>query len=221
MYEHEEQWRHEARRMLKQHLEPKSIMFPEQVDELMYDMAEYLDYRQLSYEIAAQNRWYPTWYNGPRIIVPCVRSGTIGQWWQGRLLENLPNTDIYKRWDSPHGPRGDALCHFNAGSNEYIICEGPMDALAAAGAGYSAIAILGANPPPNVLVHASILIGHKPVICVTDRDALKYWIKIQNALGFMGVHSKIVEPPSEYKDLAKMPEEDRELFIREALWKRT
>src|SRR5713226_4132736 len=88
----------------------ESIMLPLADISLILSMQEYLEKRSLSYTVANRCGWYPAWTHGPRIIIPCTRDDGL-MFWQGRLLDNMPHQGGAKRWDSPHGPRGDALCY--------------------------------------------------------------------------------------------------------------
>jgi hypothetical protein len=92
-----------------------------------------------------------------------------------------------------------------------------MDALAAAGCGFSAIALLGATPPQLVYEHVAKLIqnsyrkGH--AIILPDNDRLGAWVDTQAALGALGIYARIQQLPGEYKDLAEMPEGERAEFL--------
>ena len=92
-----------------------------------------------------------------------------------------------------------------------------MDALAAAGCGYQAIAILGAIPPPLVYTHVATLVAksyqkHKAII-LPDMDRIAEWQAIQMALGLLGVNGLLRVIPNGYKDLAEMPEQERQEFL--------
>ena len=215
-YDGESRWRHEARRLLSHFVTPKSIYMPVEAPWLLPAMVNYLVSRDLDYHLAhGQYGWYPAWYNGPRIIVPCIRTDSVGLFWQGRRIDSMPFAEDCKRWDSPHGPRGDALCYLRnpdvSKEGNFVIVEGPMDALAAAGCGYAAIALLGVSPPGAVLAHAATIIQQRRAICIADRDSVPKWIKIQNQLGLMGIHTKLVIPTE--KDLAKLAREQRKTFL--------
>src|SRR5712691_6026985 len=191
----------------------ESIMLPRADETLVLAMQEYLANRSLSYTKADRCGWYPAWVHGPRIIIPCIRNDGL-TFWQGRLMQETP--DYYKRWDSPHGPRGDALCYLpEYGAKTMVIVEGPMDALAAVMAGVSAIATLGIGAPGPVLAHAANIIRsgfYTKVIIVPDRDEVGAWVRIQKDLGTMGVIAEIREPWA--KDLADMIPANRDELIR-------
>src|SRR2546427_2703926 len=186
----------------------ESIMLPVLDGTLILAMQAYLEKRSLSYTEAARCGWYPAWARGPRIIIPCVRMDGLN-FWQGRLMDaghigcDLANL---KRWDSPHGPRGDALCYLPThGSKTMVIVEGPMDALAAAMTGVSSIATLGIGAPGPVLAHAANIVRsgfYNQVIIIPDRDEVGAWVRIQTALGTMEVMAEISETWA--KELAEM-----------------
>ncbi len=194
-------------------LPSESIMLPRADETLVLAMQEYLANRSLSYTKADRCGWYPAWVHGPRIIIPCIRNDGL-TFWQGRLMQETP--DYYKRWDSPHGPRGDALCYLpEYGAKTMVIVEGPFDALGAAMAGASAIATLGIGAPGPVLAHAANIIRsgfYNKVIIIPDRDEVGAWVRIQKDLGTMGVCTEIREPWA--KDLADMIPANREELIR-------
>lgn len=185
-------------------------------------MRAYLTYRNLDYYAATnQFGWYPATYHGPRIIVPCIRTDEFN-FWQGRLIDHLVDTDHaaiggrpWKRWDSPFGPRGDAIAYLaKPGLGILVVVEGPMDALAAAMTRVSAIATLGAGANGPALAHVALIAQrYKKVILIPDRDETGAWIKIQNSLGMMGIPTEIREPRA--KDLADLSVSAREDLLRD------
>lgn len=123
-----------------------------------------------------------------------------------------------QRWDGAHGYRHDAVCYIPA---EYerptIIVEGPMDALAAAGCGFPAIAILGATPPKLVFDQVARLVDKSyrkgQAIIIPDNDRLGAWVDTQLELGNRGVYARIQQITNGAKDLAELPEQDRMEFL--------
>jgi hypothetical protein len=198
-----------------------SIYYPFHDGTLDGAMFDYLEGRGLSFPLAVDYGWYPAYYNGPRVIVPCIRTDSYN-FWQGRLIElasfeGIPREDFeWKRWDSPSGPRGDALCFLPVQeSNTIVLVEGPMDALAAAEAGASAVAILGATPPRSVVGHIVSLVqrgAYRRRIIVPDLDAVGPWVKLQQRLGMAGVYFQL-KMDARYKDLASMPLEERKWLL--------
>lgn len=94
-----------------------------------------------------------------------------------------------------------------------------MDALAAAGCGFSAIAVLGAVPPVIVYEHVAKLVSKAyrkgTAIIIPDNDRLGAWVDTQATLGALGVYARIQQLPGAYKDLAEMPQNEREEFLNE------
>ena len=104
----------------------------------------YLLSRNLDYNVARYNQWYPTDLKGPRVVIPCTQG-----FWQARAME-----EDEPRYLSSRGSRNGAFCVVWPLITEVIdrvlppptlIVEGPMDALAAAALGAVGIASLGAG----------------------------------------------------------------------------
>lgn len=215
-------WRdHDERAAYTYYKDPDySIYFPHEDRQLSSAIRQYLSKRNLDADIARRFGWYPARYRGPRIIIPCIRTDFKNFWqarWMDGAMDNLnlnPGVVTYKRWESPYGTRGDALCFLNMRKTELLVLvEGPMDALAAAMCGVSAVATLGVGVPGPVLAHVATLAqGHDKVLIVPDRDEMGAWIRIQSELGRMGVPTEIREPA--VKDLADMAQDKREELLR-------
>jgi len=98
-----------------------------------------------------------------------------------------------------------------------IIVEGPMDALAAAGLGFPAIAILGVDPPKIVYDHVAQLVARSymrnKAIIIPDMDRVARWQETQTELGQRGVRGELKQVPGGYKDLAECPLEVRKEFL--------
>lgn len=182
--------------------------YPQLDDTLSEAMRLYLEGRGLDYTCAVRAGWYPARYVGPRIIIPCLRTDG-GIWWQARTL-----TDHPKRWMGSGGYKHDAVCYIPGGAKSTtVVCEGPMDALAAAGLGYRAIAILGASPPPVVFDHVARLAGPRAII-LPDMDRVAAWHLVQQQLGQRGVRGMLFAIPTQ-KDLAALPPDERRDFLAE------
>src|SRR5574338_1697990 len=108
------------------------VPMPVQHNQYGKDMYEYLESRDLSFDLAEANGWYPTWHRGPRIVIPCINSANFN-YWQARAMYEHPI-----RYDSPAIPRKDSIVflwpkeNHRLGGSTAVITEGPMDALAAA-----------------------------------------------------------------------------------------
>ena len=205
-----------------------SIYYPTADASLDSRADEYLVGRGLDPDLARGFGWYAAKYNGPRLIVPCVRTDPYA-FWQGRLIDGAYNVEDtnYKRWDSPSGPRGDALVYLVPThlivDAPLLIVEGPLDALAIAEHGYDVVAVLGATPPGVVLNHlASIALATRPlpkVLWIPDKDAVKPAMKRQQALSNMGVLAIVQMLPGAYKDFAEIPREERKEVLEWLLQK--
>ena len=226
-----------------------SIYYPTADHTLDARAAEYLGGRGLNHTLARGFGWYPARYNGPRLIVPCVRTDPYA-FWQGRLIDTVPK-ELYcsdcqidpgpnyqlcmdnhrcshwKRWDSPSGLRGDALVYLTPThlilEGPLLVVEGPLDALAIAEFGYDVVAILGATPPGVVLNHIAVLAQARErtprVLWIPDKDAVNPAMKRQAALGTMGVLVNMQMLPGAYKDFAEIPREERKEVLEWLLQK--
>lgn len=202
----------------KPRVAPESIWYPKEgPDELWRAMETYLASRNLDVKMAVDLfNWYPAEYHGPRIIIPCVRTDSYN-FWQGRLIGN--DTSKFKRWDSPSGPRGDAVCFLDTPGADYsVVVEGPMCALAAAMEGMAAVAVLGLGMNKAVLGHVVKLVApYKAVFVIPDKGAWGQWTRAQGVLSNNGISSFLIDP-APYKDLAEMSIEQRKEKLR---WAKT
>lgn len=220
-YRHERVWN-------RTDLTRPNIPAPQADDTLTKAMRDYLQGRNLDYLSARRAGWFAAVFYGPRIIIPCIRTDG-GTWWQARLIgglgveaapENIkvlpPGTQ--KRWQGCRGYRHDAVCFIHGDSSmPTIIVEGPMDALAAAGLGYPACAILGVDPPKVVYDHVAKLVARSylrnKAIILPDMDRVARWQETQQELGQRGVNGVLRQIPGGYKDLAECPLEFRKEFL--------
>jgi hypothetical protein len=79
-----------------------------------------------------------------------------------------------KRYQSPHGSRGNAVIvvyPLRGMVKRLVICEGPMDALAAAAVGYLGIALMGNTPPSVCFDYIAARWSGQEALVVPDRDA--------------------------------------------------
>ncbi len=201
-YEHEERDRRAPSK--KQQRAP--AVLPACGPSLWPMMREYLEGRELDYDLAVKNGWYPSDTAGDgevRIVMPATR-GDGGVFWQARAV--LPN--IAKRYQSPSASREDALILVSPSTpiKHAAIVEGPMDALAAAAVGLLGIALMGNTPNQVVLEHvAQHLRPCTLVYAVSDANAitsavhLVTWLRTQVKILTQLWH------PYPYSDLAAMP----------------
>src|SRR5690242_14335090 len=117
MYDHEHRERKNDGQIKHLVMPPKFI----EHNGLMYT---YLAERDLDYDLAVSNGWYPTVSRGPRIVIPCVNSLRFN-YWQARAMLDHPI-----RYDSPAIPRKDSIVLLwprkRKASGTIIITEGPM-----------------------------------------------------------------------------------------------
>lgn len=184
----------------------------------------YLRERNLDYALARMNYWFPsrTIDGYDRLVVPGSSDQPGNLYWQARLIQpvtlgNAKPTDP-RRWESPHGiARGNSVCLMwpkEPRPERFVaIVEGPMDALAAAGEGFVAIALMGVNPSTEVLcLTAKLFRGTIPLI-VMDINAEAAMAENQAKLVKLGLNGKLVSPyPG--KDLAALDRPARREVLR-------
>lgn len=174
------------------------------------EMYHYLDSRGLSPDVAKRNGWYGTVSRGKRIVIPCINSAGFN-YWQARAIDNNP-----LRYDSPAIPRKDSVVflwpslwvpRFGPDYGTVVICEGPMDALAAAEK-YPAIAIMGGCPSDEVVEFIAKKItefGISKVCVIPDKDNLELISYFSSLISIVSLGLLI---PT-HKDLADMPRWER------------
>lgn len=146
-----------------------------QADQILMDA--YLTDRGLSPYLASANGWYLTFDAGDaraRIVIPAVTTVPEHVYWQARAI----SPEVHIRYQSPKGPRKGAVVLVKPlgvyAKKIAVIVEGPMDALAAAGCGYYGFAIMGNNPPEEVLAHVVRLCNKSELLAglvVPDADS--------------------------------------------------
>lgn len=193
------------------------VPFPLPTEGLQIKAKEYLESRELSWEIALACNWYGAVWRGPRVIIPAQKRRTYGRWWQGRLLENVcQEKPSIKRWDSPPVDREDSLVIIepNHEKDVLVVVEGPMDVLAAATVGFNAVGLLGANPKDSALEHLTYVgQDYGLVFGIPDGDAIGQWTKLQMKLAIYGLNMSLEPTWNPFKDLAAMPKELRKEFL--------
>lgn len=184
----------------------------------------YLRERNLDPALARKNFWFPsrTVDGYDRLVVPGTSDQPGNLYWQARLIQAYPvgPPPQPRRWESPHGvSRGNSVCVVWADSGPRTrvpataIVEGPMDALAAAGEGFIAVALMGVYPPADCLSLTSRLLRGTIPVMVADRGAEKEMAENLNMLGVLGLRCVLRVPRT--KDLAALDRADRkELLTR-------
>lgn len=158
------------------------------------DARAYLTSRDLSPELATLAGWYPSRHAGDsalRIVIPAPWSdGT--PYWQARSIVDAPSIPRYL---SPAAGRGDGVVvvypRVLAPDTLYVIAEGPMDALALAGAGCVGIALMGNRPPASVWKRIATLVRGHQVVVLPDADAVHAAGAWASALARFGVTSQL------------------------------
>jgi DNA primase len=182
-------------------------------------MRGYLAGRDLSFECAQVNLWYPSFFKdeSPRIVIPCTNSSGF-PYFQARAMDSNPS-----RYESPWYPRMDSLVVVfpivESDNEKAVIVEGPMDALAAGGVGHLGIGLMGANPNESQIYHLIRLLksrslGNAPkeILVVPDQDSPELGPMLISYLAQSKIKSEIRLP--EGKDLAAMAISKRKELLR-------
>lgn len=207
IYEHE---RKETKRSVRIHALP----YPPHADGYDEIMHEYLASRELSWKIAEDNLWYVSKSANDtyaRIVIPCQSRYERHNYWQARAID--PNAKV--RYQSPYASRLDAICVASnraSDSTTAVVCEGPMDALAAAGMGHMGIAIMGNTPPDIVLDHVVYAAAGRKLFVVADSDANSPWASIFVRLVQRKTSPTLVRAYP-YNDIAKMDKNTRKDYL--------
>lgn len=183
----------------------------------------YLTDRGLDAELARANGWYPSDRAGDtdaRIVIPATASaGHI--YWQAR---SMTTDEPRRKMLSPTYARRDSIVWVwpkRFPELAVIVCEGPMDALAAAEIGGYSAAMMGADPPWESITYLALMVWQqrtssmptRRVLVVPDNDSSGMTLtKIQFVLGTLGLDGEVRIPPA--KDLASMALADRQAFLR-------
>jgi hypothetical protein len=177
-------------------------------------MFSYLSERKLSFELAEANKWYPTKddYGDVRIVIPCSNSLGV-PYWQARAV--FDNTEL--RYSSPFATREDSICIVwpaDLSKRTAVVVEGPMDALAAAGAGAIGFALMGNTPNPEVFAFLEThlkAVRPKKLLVIPDLDTPQMAGVVLSRLAGSGLRAWAKMPSA--KDLAAMLPEEREKLI--------
>lgn len=175
-------------------------------------MQYYLRQRELSFDLAKTNGWYPSSNAGDRdarIVIPATAS-EHNVYWQARSMEPHP----VLRYQSPYAPRGDALIIVwpKDPPKGVAVSEGPMDGLAAAGEGWIGVGMMGVTPPLAALQLLVKVCTGKRTILIEDTDMNGALRRSMLFLLARGVKSelRLLYP---FKDLAVVPKEKRTPMI--------
>ena len=177
----------------------------------------YLEERKLDPDLAKENGWFPSDNAGDeflRIVIPAITHKAGHIYWQARDVSGA----AYIRYQSPKGPRHEALVkvipHYEP--KGIVVVEGPMDALAAAGAGFIGYALMGMQPNKATLMHLALLIednSELDVLVLLDRDSGPHDMKVSLFLASQGYHAVTGQLPGPEKDLAACLPSKRAKFL--------
>jgi hypothetical protein len=181
-------------------------------------MKQYLQDRHLNYELALANGWFPSNEASdafPRVVIPATTHKAGHVYWQARDTTGK----AYLRYQTPKGPRHEALIKVypEVPPRGIVIVEGPLDALAVAGAGCIGYALMGMQPSIGTLHHLALLVEDNndlDVMVVLDRDSAQHAIKIATFLSSQGYFTQIQSLPGPEKDLAECLPAKRKNFLK-------
>jgi len=215
MYAHEVAEKDFMRRM--QERQPYRAYPPMPADAHADDIIRvYLTERKLDWKLATSGQAPAGWYvstsagdSWVRIVIPCVNTNGF-RFWQARAVEE----GVKPKYQSPHGvAREDSLVvvwprQSLVRPGLAVIVEGPMDALAAAGAGtgVAGVALMGTHPSHEAFDHIKRLFKTVLVIPDSDEAGLEAGITWQYELNTRGVTALLKFLPDGYKDLAECPQ---------------
>lgn len=165
---------------------------------------QYLVSRELNARLAGENHWFASYRAGDeeaRVVIPATSMIAGNVFWQARAIDS----NVAKRYQSPHAPRGDAIIAVWPSEPGHVttsaVVEGPMDALAAAGEGVLGIALMGVTPPESALDLTAKLVRGTIVTVVADSDAVGSMSKVLLKLALRGALCRLSYPGLS-KDLA-------------------
>lgn len=155
----------------------------------------------------------------PRLVVPFRDRQDMTAGFQARAL----TPDARVRWLGPHNPPGAAWSPIawvpsTSGWSEVIICEGPGDALTAAGAGYNAIAVRGASlaTKPDVIQAIADMLNGDPAIIAGDGDdaGQQFTTNLATGLSKLNVQARVLDIP-DGQDLTDLRAEHPDTFAKQ------
>lgn len=208
-YDHEVKERKDTR--------PRQAARMPAVDSSLWNLMEtYLEGRGLDCPTAKKNGWYPSSCAGDeymRVVIPATNLKGLA-YWQARAMIKGDEP----RYQSPSVSRGDSIIQVYPLYKDWmpflIVCEGPMDALAAASSGMRAVALMGTSPTDETLdMLMAVAADTEHISYFTDRDALSEAMQLTQRLMKRGL-SMTISNPSPYKDLAAIPKKKRDDLLK-------
>jgi hypothetical protein len=186
---------------------------PAQSKALSQVFDDYLNRRDLNPGLARDNGWYPSDQAGdqaPRIVIPCSSPYGVA-YWQARAMDGSE-----PKYQSPSTSRFDSVVIVWPSVDQggrFVLVEGPMDALAAAGSGLPGVAMMGNQPPQGAWRFIqNRFSGTRPLV-LPDADSMDSAIRWTLQLGSLGFRPS-VGSPYPHNDLASVPSKERERYLR-------
>jgi len=185
-------------------------------------MKEYLRDRDLSYTCAKYNGWYATKdLDGiPRIVIPATNLEGHRYWQARAMVQTLERN----RWKSARGSKRGSIVvvwpddtTHTSGMVKLVICEGPMDALAAATTKHTGLAAMGKINVGDVVEYVkhglqrTQVFDSLPVVIVPDVDSPEFGTQAITELALAGIKAEIRMPDVE--DLAALSRKQRERLL--------
>ncbi len=195
-------WHEQAER--KPNVNPMNTAFPTR-SLFQHNMKLYLQQRNLAVDVAEYNGWYESMDAGDnyrRVVIPAVTHKLGHAYWQARDIFGK----AFIRYQCPKGPRHEALVAVKpiADAKGNVVVEGPMDALAAAQAGYAGIALMGMQPNLATKLHVALLLDSDlNTIVLLDRDSKGHGASVTMFLASNGLRVINGWLPGPEKDLAE------------------
>lgn len=184
---------------------------PRPAEDLLAAQDAYLSRRGLDPSTARFNGWYPSRNAGDsaaRIVIP-ASPPELG-FWQARAIDPAEP----KRYQSPHSPRENAVIVVwpPRGARTLVLCEGPMDALAAAALGYLGVALMGNMPPSSCFDYIAQQWPGREVLVAPDKDAPDAGARWLADLTAREMNARLILLPA--KDLASLDVSARKEALR-------
>lgn len=205
-------YQHERREQRGRPVSPTGRLLPREAPDLRARQDAYLDRRGLDPFTARFNGWYPSTGAGDsaaRIVIPAAPAG-LG-FWQARAMD----PEEPKRYQSPRADRANAVIvvySLRAMVKRLVVCEGPMDALAAATTGSTGIALMGNTPPGVCFDYIAARWPGAETLVVPDRDAQAAGAQWLAELTQREMRARLVILPA--KDLAALSPSARTEALR-------
>ena len=216
----------DAEKPQKEYTEQSEIVhyiLPSPMWDHSYKMFNYLEGRRLLPSLAVQHGWYPTvWKGEASVVIRSVsRLDTKLNWFQVRTMAEKSRWK--DRYDSPMGKKWDALGVFKnpkttKAHTPLVICEGPMDALAAVCLKeYEAICTFGVKLNNYQKDHLDHLTIDRTVMILPDRDDLSFTGRIIESLSMAYDIRMVNVEDMPAKDFCELEYHERRSLLEETM----